>query len=326
MAYRNTMKNDIDNNLDKLEYEITGDMTLRELYAALVIRYCHPIRRFDQFNNLLGAGYYERYWKVKGIERATSKREGGLYTLAPTSEPYKEDELEGKKFIDLVDDFAIRNSKDCNTPCENIIRENILSRVNYFYMDILSGILCGIKNKDIDIKVAYKSDLIDFIEDIFDSEEIKEIEITDEIKGLIRQFIEVFDNGKSDFIKNFLLEETSVLLYDRHSLCMDDEEKAEGNIIIEKLRKSIVVLSDLIYVSDKTYTAFMELVYAGLYKLAEGDKTKMTDIVECEMDSVKELINVKENGKTIILGEKVFKNVSEISDTDINNYVKTILD
>ena len=325
MAYKNILKDDIDNMLGELEYEITGEMTLRELYAALVIRYCHPIRRFDQFNNLLGAGYYERYWKVKGIERAQSKRDGGSSLLMPTEDTYVEEGLEGKNFIDLVDDYVIRNSKDCNTPVENILRENILSRVNNFYMDILSGIYCGLKNENMDLHVAYKADLADFMEDIFDPEEIKDIEITEEIKGLVNKVFEVFVNGKSDFVKNFLLEEASVILYDRHGLYMETEEKAEENIIIEKLRKAYVVLSDLIYTSDMTYTAFVELVYAGLFKLAEGNKEKMSEMVESEMKGVRDSLKLTEEGNEIFLSEKVFKNVREIADTELNKLVKEIL-
>ena len=325
MAYNMILKNDIDDKLQELEYEITGDMTLKELYAALVVRYCHPIRRFDQFNNLLGAGYYERYWKVKGIERATRKKAGESATLIPTEGVFEEDGLEGKKYIDLVDDYVIRNSKDCNTPCENILRENILSRVKYFYMDILSALYSNLKNENVDLHVAYKKDLADFIEDIFDPEEIKDIEITDEIKELLNKVFDVFKNGKSEFIKNFLLEEASVILYDRHSLNMDEEDDENNNIIVEKLRKAYVVLMDLIYVSDSTYTALTELVYAGLYKITEGNKVKMTEMVESEIEKVKEAINLKEEDNNILLEEKVFKNVNKIADTALNELVKNIL-
>lgn len=324
MAYTNILKDDIDNNLKELEYEITGEMTLKELYAALVIRYCHPIRRFDQFNNLLGAGYYERYWKVKGIERAARKKAGDDATLIPSNSKYKEEGLEGKVFIDQVDDYVIRNSKDCNTPCENILRENILSRVKYFYIDILTGIYSFLKNENKDLHVAYKKDLSDFIEDIFDPEEIKDIEITEKIKNHVNDIIDVFKNGRSEFIKNFLLEEASVILYDRHSLDMDEGDEVK-NIAEEKLRKAYVILSDLIYVSDMTYTAFVELVYAGLYKLADGNKEKMADMVESEINIVKEAINIKEENNEIILEEKVFKNVNELADTKLNKLVSEIL-
>ena len=325
MAYNMILKNDIDDKLKELEYEIKGEMTLKELYAALVVRYCHPIRRFDQFNNLLGAGYYERYWKVKGIERATRKKAGESSTLIPTDGVFEEEELEGKKYIDLVDDYVIRNSKDCNTPCENIIRENILSRVKYFYMDILSALYCSLKNENIDLHVAYENDLADFIEDIFDPEEIKDIELTEEIKDLLNKVLDVFKNGRSEFIKNFLLEEASVILYDRHNLNMDEKDEEHNNIIIEKLRKAYVVLSDLMYVLDSTYTALTELVYAGLYKITEGDKEKMTEMVESEIEKVKEAINLKEEDNTIFLEEKVFKNVNERADTELNKLVQNIL-
>ena len=336
MAYKMILKDDIDTKLNELEFEITGEMTLKELYAALVARYCHPIRRFDQFNNLLGAGYYERYWKVKGIERAERKRNGESSTLIPTKKKYVEDGLEGKIFIDQVDDYVIRNSKDCNTPCENIMRESILSRIKNFYMDILTGLYCSIKKEDVDLHVAYKSDLIDFMEDIFDPEEIKGLEITDEIKELLNKVINVFEDGKSEFMKNFLLEEASFLLYDRHSLGMEERavdvitgEPIEGtsnvNVIVEKLRQAYVVLSDLIYVSDMTYTAFVELVYAGLYKIAEGDKEKMITMVESELADNKKEMNLKEEDGTLILEERVFKNVNEIANTKLNALVKEVL-
>lgn len=336
MAYKMILKDDIDTKLNELEYEITGEMTLRELYAALIARYCHPIRRFDQLNNLLGTGYYQRYWKVKGIERAARKRAGESATLIPTEDAYVEEGLEGKVFIDLVDDYVIRNSKDCNTPCENILRENILSRIKNFYMDILTGLYSSLKKEDVDLHVAYKSDLKDFMEDIFESEEIKDLEITDEIKELLNKVINVFIGGKSEFVKNFLLEEASFLLFDRHSIGMEEKavdvitgEPIEGtdevNVIVERLRQAYVVISDLMYVSDMTYTAFVELVYAGLYKITEGDKEKMLALVEAEIEENKKEMNLREEDGMLILDEKVFKNVNEIADTKLNALVNEVL-
>ena len=331
MAYKSTLCKDIDEKLNELEYEITGEMTLKELYAALIVRYCHPIRRFDQFNNLLGAGYYERYWKVKGIERAKSKQEGGSPLLAPTCASYVEEGLEGKNFIDLVDDFAIRNSKDCNTPCENILREVILSRVTLFYMDILTGLYASLKEEK-DVSVDFKNNMADFVEDIFDPALMGSVNVTDEIKDEVKEVISVFTNGRSEFINNFLLEEASVLLYDRHALFMDQgvaAEELEENpelLVSEKLKRAKVVLSDLVYTSDMTYQAFVELVYAGLFKIAEGNKDTMISLVENEIEAVKESSKIKEENGRFVLDERVFKNVNEIADTTLNAYVKTVLE
>ena len=324
MAYINILKDDIDENLKELEYIIDDNITIKELFAALIARYCHPIRRFDQFNNLLGASYDERYWKVKGIERAARKRDGGSSTLIPTEGKFKEEGLEGKKYIDLVDDYVIRNSKDCNTPCENKIREIIMSKVMYFYMDLLTGIYASIKDNCPKLNVDYKKDTLDFMAYVFDEETCKGIEITKDIKEEAIKFINIIKNGRAQFINNFLLEEVAMLVFDRHALPMD--EHCNDNEVIELLRKSQVVLSDLIHASDSTYTAFVELLYSGIYKITEGNKDEMTKLLEENIKFLSEEIKLKEKDNILYIEEKAFKGVKEIKETQFIKCICELLE
>ena len=323
MAYKNILKDDINENLKELEYVIDEGITVKGLFSALVARYCHPIRRFDQFNNLLGAGYDERYWKVKGLERAARKKAGESLTLIPTDKPFEEDTLEGKKYIDLVDDYVIRNSKDCNTPCENKIRDIIMSHAMYFYMDVITGVYASIKEECEEKNVDFKRDALDFTAYIFDEELCKDVEITDEIKEDIVNLINVLKNGRSQFINNYILEDAAMLVFDRHAL--DVDECKNDNEVIELLKKSYVVLSDLIHASDSTYTAMVELLYFGLHKITDGNKDEMLKLLEEDIQSVSNEINMTEKDGILYLEEKAFKGVNEIKETPFICCVKEVL-
>ena len=369
MAYKNILKDDINEKINELEYVFDDGMSIKEIFAALIARYCHPVRRFDQFNKLLGAGYEERYWITKGIEREARKRACEEAILAPTEEKFTEEGLEGKKFIDLVDDYVIRNSKDCNTPCENIVREIILSKVIYFYMDVITGLYSSLSDEIKNAKVDFKREVKDFMAYVFDEDEFCDMEMTDDVKAEIIKFAEVLKDGRSEFINNYLLEETSSLLYDRHCLYMEekamntninvvtgerfidteyDDEAAgeseenkdlsaenEGNADAEKdpkaeamelLERSRIILSDLLYVTDSTYTAFVELTYFGLYKLTDGNKEEMLKILEKDIEKTKKDLALEEKDGVIYLKEKAFKCVSEIKDTAFNKCVNEVLE
>lgn len=295
-----------------IEFNYNKEGSLFDIYDQLLKTYCYPIRGLDQYNQILGSGYEERYWRWKRIQEAKKNR--GEETKQATKETmdYK---CVARKLVELVDDPDIASTKNINQPSENLVRELILRRPYHFYLDLcqlLYDVCLESTKKEKKDSGQESSKDQDFIETLYDftqyvlyMERLTEEEIRGELFEALKELAEQVKNSFPKYLRLLVLDEISILLFNEHAVKVEEQEEYKQEAQ-DQIRKAADMVADFTDTVNEVYVAFAQLMYRVISDRANGNEQEISSILKEEIEQTKKILKIENKANNEQLGSRIF--------------------
>ncbi len=295
-----------------IEFNYNKEGSLFDIYDQLLKTYCYPIRGLDQYNQILGSGYEERYWRWKRIQEAKKNR--GEETKQKKKETQDYIGV-ARKLVELVDDPDIASTKNINQPSENLVRELIIRRPYHFYLDLcqlLYDVCLESTPKEEKDSGQESSKDQDFIETLYDftqyvlyMERLTEEEIKGELFEVLKELAEQVKNSFPKYLRLLVLDEISILLFNEHAVKVEEQEEYKQEAK-EQIRKATDMVADFTDTVNEVYVAFAQLMYHVIFDRTNGNEQEIRALLKEEIEQTKKILKIENKENEEQLGCRIF--------------------